>query len=399
MTPFSTKVFIIFLIVLGFSIMINILASDIILKRCDITCLTSKLVDRFSDKEIEKIYEPPQIPTIYKKNMLSLSFEKHVKTKEDFKPWKEKALSVLDGIINMHNVTVGKVKKIDSVEKENYTINKFTMEAMDGDIIIFYELLPNELKFKIPAVFLIPGTGNQGAKDLINIPSNLSKYYYQSSIGMHIANEGYAVYVIENRGWGERSIDVGNACYSYDTYGKDVLCSGRILENALRSLGYNINEFYYSDSNQVLKYIYALNYIDNKRVAIGGLSLGAGVAKHVSIGNPQINATIIASGTGNFHETFSLGTGGPLKYFDNYDTDALIAPRPLYISFGLKETGMFNFESRNNFTANFLNNVYDMFDARDNFYYIVHEGAHEYHIPSVLHFLNQTIGKNSDNQK
>lgn len=398
MTSFSTKIFIIFLLVLGSSIMINILASDFILKRCDITCLMSKLVDRFSDKEI-KIYEPPQIPTIYKKNMLSLSFEKHVKTKEDFKPWKEKALSVLDGLTNMQNVTVGTVKKIDSVEKENYTINKFTMEAMDGDMIIFYELLPNELKFKIPAVFLIPGTGNQGAKDLINIPSNLSKYYYHSSIGMHIANEGYAVYVIENRGWSERSIDVGNACYPYDNYGKDVLCSGRILANALRSLGYNINEFYISDSNQVLKYIYTLNYIDHKRVAIGGLSLGAGIAKQVSIGNPEINATILASGTGNFHETFSLGNGGPLKYFDNYDADALIAPRPLYISFGLKEVGMFNFESKNNFTANFLNNVYDMFDARDNFYYIVHEGAHEYHIPSVLHFLNQTIGKNSDNQK
>ncbi len=392
----SRNVFIIVLIVLIPSIVINIIVIEFLFQEFD--QLDKIIVDKVFENN--KIPKPPSIPSIYTKDMMSLSFDKHVEVKDDFDSWKQHVLSVLD-LGSMDNVTVGTVYMINSTQMKNYAINKFIMDAMDGDVIIFYELYPSNPDFtlpifKSPAVLILAGTGNQGAKDIINIPSDLSYRYYQDSIGVHIVNEGYVVYVIENRGWGERSIDVGDACRYFGRH-TDVLCTGQVFQNALSSLGFTINDFYMSDTNQVLKYIYSLDYVDKKRVAIGGLSLGAGIAKYISIANPQINATFMASGTGNFHDTFFLGTSANLKYFDNYDLDALIVPRPLYISFGEQELGMFEFETRTNFTANFLTDVYEMFDAKENFYYTVHDGAHQFDIPSVLNFLNQTIGKNSYN--
>ena len=44
-------------------------------------------------------------------------------------------------------------------------------------------------------------------------------------MGDKLANEGYIVYVIENRGWGERTIDAGTLCKE-----SDVFDSGEILE-------------------------------------------------------------------------------------------------------------------------------------------------------------------------
>ena len=159
-------------------------------------------------------YKKFVIPTLYKKDSLQLSFDKHVKQKQDFDKWKQTVISKfqeIHEIPTLSSIRTFPAEKIFTKKHENYVLTKYSTKAQDGDIIFFYELLQHKIKENNPALFIVPGSGNQGARDVIDVPSEFSKYYYQQGIGHKIANEGYIVYVIENRGWGERTIDAGTS--------------------------------------------------------------------------------------------------------------------------------------------------------------------------------------------
>jgi len=391
--------------VLIISLVFNFFFLNYIFEKYEFEYLFNKFIlqEKIVSQGTSLIEKGRYLPELYIKNdeILKLAFDKHVKTKEDFEPWKEKIIG--NKIFHVDNFQSTAITMIDEKNKDTYVQKKFKMAAFDGDTIIFYELLPKNSNLTFPAVYIIPGSGHQGARDVINEPTELSEYYYHSAIGVELVKAGYAVYVIELRGWGERAIDVGYACDTKTERDKKIICSAMIFRNELDVRGIKLDDLHYKDAAQVLKYITNLDYIDKNRIAVSGLSYGGGTAETLSNHNPEIiRATILASGTGSFvhsplnHQTTGHGT---LLCCDRIDTTATIAPQPLYVSFGIQDIQMTGWEAQTNYTGDFLKRVYELLDADENFFYIVHEGAHEYHIPSVLHFLNQTIGKNSDNEK
>ena len=197
-----------------------------------------QLIKKLSlEKNEKKQFESLKIPDIYTKESLSLSFEKNVNTKNDFDNWKKNLISKfqeLHNIPDLEQIRISEIEKISLETHDNYTITKFSTKAQDDDPILFYQLVPNEIKKNTPTVFVIPGSGNQGARDVCNIPSKNSKFYYQNEIGVKLVNEGYIVYVIENRGWGERTINT-NLCDELDPF-----CSGEVLERQIKNLGFDL---------------------------------------------------------------------------------------------------------------------------------------------------------------
>jgi len=271
------------------------------------------------------------------------------------------------------------------------------MKAIDGDTIIFYELLPNILKPPYSAVFILPGSGNTGARDVIGEPTDLLNYYYHSDIGVEIVKRGYVVYVIEHRGYGERAIDVGNACVYHTNSDKLIICQEEILRKELASIGIDLTDLMLKDSSQVLKYIHSNEYVDTNRIALAGLSMGGYLTAKLSAHNSDVvKATIIASGTGSFskapltHQSFvsNLLCCDPID-----EIAARIPPRPLYVSFGASEVGLWGWEAKTNYSGELLKRVYEILDADYNLFYVVHEGDHGYHVPSVLEFLDKIMGK------
>ena len=65
----------------------------------------------------------------------------------------------------------------------------------------------------------------------------------------------------------------------------------------------------------------------------------------------------------------------------------------MYVSFGKQETTAFRWEVESGYTGSFLADVYLLHNASENFYYIVHNGTHEYHTDSVLDFLSTHLGR------
>lgn len=346
-------------------------------------------------------FTPPVIPEIYTQDILSMSFDKHVKSKADFESWKQSVLEKFSEELQMPDISSLPLETPIEMKREDLgkaILTKYSMNAFDEDTIIFYEVIPKDKTRassdgKLPAVLVFPGSGNQGARDVLNRPSELAQYYYQSEIGLEIAEEGYAVYVIVNRGWGQRAIEVNDACSIWDEINQEISCSGVILGTHLKGLGYNLVGLQVADGLQLLKHISSLDYVDSKRIAVGGLSLGGGLAHAVSMFDQNITATFIASGTGSVAKTFSIESGGnSLKYYDNPDLLATLAPAYLYLSFGNQEKGVLLYEAQSSYTYNYVKRAYELFDAENNLVYVVHDGKHEYHVPSVLQFLDETIG-------
>ena len=320
---------------------------------------------------------------------------------EEFEAWANKPGGVLFEYKNRPTTSDVpahvEVEVIEVFEKPGYTLTKFNMPSFfDPEVITFYELLPDTKDFEeenYNAVLVIPGSG-QGARDVLGEDSSWSWAYYHDSIGRTLTHAGYAIYVIELRGYGERAIDVGTACVKKGS--SHTTCSSFAVENKMARLGISMSDIRTDEITQVLAHIESKPYI--RDVAVAGLSLGAGLAANQAIINSDVvDAVIMASGIGSVvYSPLNMESGGTQDMTDccdSIDKIATIAPLPAYVSYGSMETTMFRWESESNHTGNFLAGVYQLHNATENLRYVVHKGGHEYHVESVLDFLYTHLDK------
>tara|TARA_B110000014_G_scaffold255230_1_gene236805 strand:- start:109 stop:1293 length:1185 start_codon:yes stop_codon:yes gene_type:complete len=345
----------------------------------------------------------PKFPEIYLENKLQLSYENNVNSLDEFDTWKkniQKKFIEIYELPELNQLNVYSPNKIEDYKKDKYSIKKFTVSSQDNDKIIFYELFPAQPKYTtcdkedcIPTVFIIPASGNQGSADVINLESDYSEYYFQDGIGEKIVEEGYVVYVIENRGWGERKIDGGLNCQNPDVY-----CSGNVLDRQLNNLGYNLKSLQTIDALQVLQHIKNVSHVDTQNISLVGLSLGGAIVQNISVLDDEINSIVIASGLHSTYLTSGTAiTPNILKYYDDHDLISTIAPKPLYLSWGINEKSMYGYESNTLYSASKIGNAYKIHDKEENLVVVIHSheknGGHVYDIPSVLEFLENSIKK------
>jgi dienelactone hydrolase len=357
---------------------------------------TSELFERFLNKNIEKELQLPKIPNFYEENILLLNFEKNVKDKGDFVEWKSLIYKKFIEIYDFKNIDKPALKNVKVESTKNIDSNiltKFSAKAFDGDEIIFYELKPNYQFESLQTVFIIPGSGNQGAADVLGLDTKYKDYFYHKNIGKKLVNEGYVVYVIENRGWGERTIDAGLHCDELNVY-----CSGNVLSRHLSNSGKDLFKLQISDSLQVFDFIKNKKYVDSDNIAVMGLSLGGGIVQGMGIIQSDIKSIVIASGLVSYDKVGGTGiTPGMLEFFDFPDLVASLAPKPVYLSWGEYEKSNFRFEVETSYSANIVKKAYSIMNAEQNIVVIFHNDefnqGHTFDVNSIIRFLNDTIGE------
>ena len=142
---------------------------------------TSELFERFVNKNKTYELKLPQIPDFYQKNLLVMSFEKNVKDENDFEKWSSSISKKFIEMYNLQEINEHELKdiKIEFVEKNNSNIlTKFSAKAFDDDKIIFYELKPNKQFDSLQTVLIVPGSGNQGAADVLDLDNMYKDYFY-----------------------------------------------------------------------------------------------------------------------------------------------------------------------------------------------------------------------------
>lgn len=327
---------------------------------------------------------------------LPYSYTGNVETLKDFYDWKHAPGGVLaeyEDRPTTRDVTYGGVEIMETQHRDSHRFAKHAMLSFfDTETILFYELLPNSDSAQHDAVFVIPGSGHTGAADVLGEQGRWQGYYYQDGIARTLAEAGYAVYVIELRGYGERALDVGMAC---NTKGDPSTCSSFAVENKMAVFGLDMGDIRTDEITQVLAYIESRSYI--RDVAVAGLSLGAGLAANQAIINGDVvDAVVMASGVmSSVYSPLNMEMGGSetVSCCDTVDRLATIAPMPAYVSFGKQETTAFRWEAESGYTGSFLADVYWLHNASGNLYYMAHDGPHQYHVDSVLDFLDMHLGR------
>jgi|GEM_PF-3374581 len=361
----------------------------------ELLCASAVKNDKTSNKTNATEAALAVIPDIYTRNMSCLSFSSHVTSSQNFDAWKAVVVDkyrLLRQIPPLNDLVPSqqpnRTHTFEASDHE-YSIERYSMRAFDGDTIIFYQLRPLSLNGPLPAVLVVPGSGNQGVADVLGFEGEFENIYYQKSIAVEIVKRGYVVFAIENRGWGERSIETANQCGTNEA----AVCSGLIYYEHMRSLGFDFLGLQTADALQVLNYMRSVEVVDRQRIAIVGLSLGAYIAMSASVLDPGIASTVLASGVISVGHTWSRGTDvlGSLKYFDGPDLASTLAPRPLYLSYGSRESLGFGIEATTLYSADIISEAYRLFNAEDKLKVVVHKGAHTYDVPSVLEFLDDTL--------
>jgi len=332
----------------------------------------------------------PSLPLIYTQNKLSLSFSKNVESEKDFTQWKAQVQNKLEELLGFSLYDVSQYPLNLEFLEENETYTKYSLSAIDGEKIIFYELLPQNLSEPFSTVLVIPGSGNQGAKDVLGLSSEFSQYYYHKGIANDLLKSGYAVYVIENRGWGERTIDVGTFCQGVTA--DRLYCSGALLSSQLSNYGYDLHSLQIRDTIQVLNFIKSLDYIKNDEISMIGISLGGYISMIVSVLDSELQSTILASGLTNYQNSWTEGSDGMLEYFDSSDLMSTLIPNPIYLSWGTEELYPWDREAKTLKTAKKIESAYSKFNSEENIMIVVHNdnfnSGHTFDKESIINFLN-----------
>lgn len=323
------------------------------------------------------------------------SYSGNVETLADFYAWRDVPGGVLaryDDRPAIHEMSYDGAEIVETHSRDGYTLNKIAMPSVfGGETITFYELLP-DTGSAYHAVFIMPGSGHGGALDVLGEPGPWQHDYYQDGIAQTMAKAGYATYVIELFGYGERAVDVGGAC---NMIGKHLTCSRDAIKHKMAAFGIDINDIMNDESTQVLAYIESRPYTYD--VAVAGLSMGANLAANQAIINGDtVDAVVMASGVVSVLHS-PIGTTMPdpemLTCCDWPDMVATIAPMPAYVSAGLQESVILRWEAEHGYSGDLLSDVYRLHDMPENFHYMVHEGKHRYHTESVLEFLDAHLGR------
>lgn len=345
------------------------------------------LIERLLEPERKDmlLYTDPVLPDYLSFDKPSLSFN-GVSTPEEFVNWKKDIREKIIDLMDMpDNLLIGNLQVVE----KNGNLTKYTMDAFDGDIIIFYELLPETETNH--AVIIFPGSGNQGAKDVLGLDSEISKFYYHREIGKEVASQNYAVYVIEQRGWGERQIDAGGLCIEKTLLGSSSLsCSGYAFGRILSSYGMALGRLQNIDALTLTDYVRSLGY---EKITVMGLSLGGGTALISAALRDDVTNAVLASSISSVEKSFTFDADGMLQYYDVPDIVSMIAPRPIYLSWGLNEYLPWRFEAETLYSASKIQEAYEVFNATEKMTVIVHDdtfnSGHNYQTDSVLKFLKE----------
>jgi len=243
---------------------------------------------------------------------------------------------------------------------DNYTLEELSLQTLPDRRVHAWLAVPKERKGKVGAVLALHGHGGNG-KEMVH---GESLYWY----GRELAKMGYVVI----------SPDIGQHKLQHTNW----TLMGERLWDALRCIDY----------------LETRPEVNKKRIAVAGLSLGGETTMYVAAMDTRIKA---ANSSGWLTTIDNMKHGhcpcwnfpGLEQNFDFADIFACIAPRPLVLEIGEKESAPGGFPvdiARLAFEQ--IKPAYRVFGAENNLRLDIHPGGHVFHGVVFWPQLRETIG-------
>ncbi|MGH2353283.1 MAG: alpha/beta hydrolase family protein [Chloroflexota bacterium] len=217
---------------------------------------------------------------------------------------------------------------IEVQDEEVYRREKLLYDTAPGITAAAYLLIPKGVPLHRPAVLCPPGHGI--GKEAVAQKGTTQDY------GVRFAEAGFVTLAPEHVGFGERQqFDRGDPQKGY-----------RLTNLKLQLLGMSVIGLRLWDLQRGLDLLQARPEVIPDRIGCAGLSLGGEMTLYLAALDDRVRAAVISGFLNTFRQTFfqvehcNCGyVPGILKYAEMGDVAALIAPSPLLVEAGKRDTG------------------------------------------------------------
>lgn len=279
---------------------------------------------------------------------------------EEFKKWQKKLRGKLKELMNIPRIShiTPQSRVIWNKKRKGYKIEKWEIYIEEKNVIPLLMLIPDQIRIskKLPAVLCCPGslhTKEQLAGEPeIRKEYSVSRHPERDKMALWYAKAGIIAIAVDNPGVGELA-----QCWPIEKidYVRDLI-SLQLIQLGWSYLGLSVYQ-----KIRILDWIEGLEFIDKKKIAISGHSLGTEPAMVVGVIDKRIKALVFNDFVcntlerawkvtklekGHCHSSLSDPIPGfPVsglwhtipglwKWFDYPDILCAFAPRPLLITEG-----------------------------------------------------------------
>jgi dienelactone hydrolase len=222
-----------------------------------------------------------------------------------------------------------------------YRREKFVFNSRPGMSVLGYVLMPDNAPQPVRTMICVPGHG-RGVDDIVGIDERgrerTDKSGYQHDFAIQAVEAGMAAVAIEPLGFGCRR-DPINARRSLSAYACEPTAGSALL------VGQTMIGWRVWDVMRTIDYITERKELDSGRIGCMGISGGGMVTLFATALEPRIKVAMVSG----YLNTFRDSIGSVSHCIDNYvpdisnwaemhDIGGLIAPRPLFVESGEKDT-------------------------------------------------------------
>ncbi|HEU0120704.1 MAG TPA: alpha/beta hydrolase family protein [Bryobacteraceae bacterium] len=269
-----------------------------------------------------------------------------------------------------------------------YRREKFVIQTRPGMALLGYLLTPKNAKGPLATMICVPGHG-RGVDDIVGIDEKgrdrTDKAGYQHDFAIQAVEAGLATVAIEPIAFGCRR-DARSAKRGLGNSACQPVAGAALL------LGETMVGWRSYDVVRTIDWIETRKELDGARVGLMGISGGGTITSFAAAVEPRIKAAMISGYLNTFRDSIVAISHcidnyvpGILNWCENYDVASLIAPRPLYVESGTRDS-IFPIEASKSAFAH-VKQVYAALGAEELAQHEVFEGEHLFHGGAGLPFL------------
>lgn len=263
-------------------------------------------------------------------------------------------------------------------EEEVYWREKISYTTAPGITAVAYLLIPKSISLPRPAVLCPHGHG-------IGKEATIQKGTPQD-YAVRLAERGYVTLSPDHIGFGERAEYVdGDSAKGY-----------RLTMLKFQLLGQTILGWRVWDLQRALDLLATRPEVQAERLGCVGLSLGGELTLYLAGLDERIKVAVISGFLNTFHDTFysvehcNCGyVPGILKFAEMGDIAALIAPRPMLIESGRRDTGFPTAAALEGYAL--ARRAYTLLGAEDRLDVEVFDGGHAFSGRKAFSWLDRWL--------
>jgi len=322
-----------------------------------------------SDRYLKKLYQENIPEFIFNANTI-----------DEWKSWSEGLRQAV--IADLGGLPDRKVdlcpRVIDEKEYDDYFRQRIVYSSDEYLDVPAYVLIPKNVAGKLPAVIACHGHG-YGSRAIVGLnpdgEDNTGDPGYQKNFAVELVRRGFLVIAPELLGFGDRRLEEdkekdpnGNSCYRISTY---LLMLGKTMAGA---------RVY--DILRTIDYLETREDVDSSRIGCMGISGGGLVCTFASAIDQRIAAAVI-SGYANTFQASIMSIfhcvdnfiPGLLRHAEMPDILGLIAPRPLLLESGTRDTIFPIYAAQQAYDQ--VKQVYRFLNVEDRLEHDIFEGEHQ----------------------